>query len=231
MPITEPKTEEVGIDRHFLVREIHRHLVALVVALEFVRPCEVVPHFDVQDLTMLMASIAAAALEGKDVGLVHPVGDAVVLPHMVHHLTAPREAQHTPGCGIVTHEQFAFAHILHVPERPIEQEHLRAFAEALSHSGSRRHDHHVAFLPATGHLVQLHEPGGYAAHSVAFVLGVLDVRNGVLDQVAHRLVIALEVATGDGVHILLALVQQVEHVRGVVISVTHGIRTDANEFA
>jgi len=100
-----------------------------------------------------------------------------------------------------------------------------------SHGRPGRHDHHVAALPAGGEPVQFHEAGGHAAHAAGLALGVLDVGDGVLDQVAHRLVVALEVAAGDGVEVLFGLVEQVEDVGAVVVGVAGGLGADADQFA
>ena len=101
----------------------------------------------------------------------------------------------------------------------------------LPHRRSRGHDHHITSLPAGGEFVQLHEARRDTAHPTGLRLGVLDLLDGPLDQVAHRLVVALQVAACDGIEVLLRFVQQIEHVSGVVVGITGHLRADADHLA
>ena len=90
----------------------------------------------------------------------------------------------------------------------------------LAHRGARRDDDQVATLEAARHLVEIGKPGRHARHEALVLEQLLDFREALVHQVAHRDETGLEPVVGDGEDRAFRLVQ--DQVRFLVCLVRVG---------
>ncbi len=107
----------------------------------------------------------------------------------------------------------------------------REGAGRLTHGGTGGEDNQCARLEARRHAVEPYEAALQAAQSVLLLPRLVDLVHGHTHKVAQRLVVAAEVLVVDVHQPGLGLVEQVDHVGGLVVGLLDGLGADAYHLA